>query len=274
MDSTTISLFQEILKGTGQAPIKGKRKGGVKAHTLIKAEENVPAFVDLTAGSKADRTFMKLVELPPGSIITFDRGYVNYAIYAAWSAARITFVTRMRSNAAYEELESRPVSERQKKAGVLSDTVIMLGHTHTKKVTRTRARLVEYHDAKSDRTFSFLTNNFRMAPATIAAVYQKRWEIEVLFKRIKQNNPLRYFLGDNENAIKIQIWCALIADLLLMTIRRQTKRKWSFANLASMVRLHLMTYIDLRGFLEDPEKALLQRNRSQDNARLLSLFPT
>jgi hypothetical protein len=92
----------------------------------------------------------------------------------------------MRSNAAYEKLESRPISERQKKAGVLSDTIIMLGHTHTKKVTRLKARLIEYYDQKSDRSFSFLTNDFRMAPATIAAIYEKRWAIEVLFKRIKQ----------------------------------------------------------------------------------------
>ena len=110
--------------------------------------------------------------------------------------------------------------------------------------------------AKEKRTFEFLTNNLEFSPLTIAQIYQRRWQIETLFKRIKQNYPLRNFLGDNENAIRIQVWCALIADLLLKIVSKQIKRAWSFSNLASMIRLHLMTYINLRRFLNGPEKAL------------------
>ena len=153
----------------------------------------------------------------------------------------------------------------------MKDQLIMLGHDHHEKITKVKARVVTYFDRHSKRTFQFLTNNFRFAPATIAHIYKKRWQIESLFKRIKQNYPLKYFLGDNQNAIKIQIWCALIADLLLKYIRKQVKRKWAFANLTSMVRLHLMNYINLHQFLSDPEKAV--RVRINTEHPRLSLFP-
>ena len=97
-----------------------------------------------------------------------------------------------------------------------------------------------------------------MKAESIAGLYQKRWQIELLFKRMKQNYPLKYFLGDSENAIQLQIWCSLIADLILKIIKKGAATKWSFSNLAAMVRLHLMTYIDLRGFLKSPEKALMK----------------
>ena len=114
-----------------------------------------------------------------------------------------------------------------------------------------------------------------MAPATIADLYGKRWQIEVLFKRLKQNYPLKYFLGDSENAIQIQIWCSLIADLILKVIKKGTAKKWSFSNLTSIVRLHLMTYIDLNRFLKNPEKALYQKIKNKDLFnKNLSLFPT
>jgi hypothetical protein len=121
-----------------------------------------------------------------------------------------------------------------------------------------QARLITYRNSQSGECFQFLTNNFRMLPSTIADLYRKRWQIEILFKRMKQNYPLRYFLGDTENAIQIQIWCALIADFIINLIKKTMAQKWSFSNLCAMVRLHLMTYIDLKAFLKAPEKALLK----------------
>jgi hypothetical protein len=97
-----------------------------------------------------------------------------------------------------------------------------------------------------------------MKPDTIAKLYQKRWQIELFFKRMKQSYPLKYFLGDSENAIKIQIWCTMIADLILKIVKKGAAVRWSFSNLAAIVRLHLMTYIDLSGFLKSPERALLK----------------
>ena len=107
-----------------------------------------------------------------------------------------------------------------------------------------------------------------MKASTIAQLYQRRWQIETLFKRLKQNNQLTYFLGDNENAIRIQIWCALIGDLIIKLIQKRVKRSWAFANLSSMLRIHLMTYTSLISFLENPEKLLMTAKPSKQ----LSLF--
>lgn len=255
MDSTTISLFQEILKGAGLSCINGKRKGGMKAHTLMKAEEDVPQLVRLTAAASNDTNFMAEIHLPKGSILTFDRGYNDHSQLIRWSNNKVTWVTRLRRLAVVESLEARPISSYHKDRGVISDTLVRLGWN---KKIEVLARIVVYHDEKENRTLEFLTNNLEFSPLTIAQIYQHRWQIETLFKRIKQNYPLRNFLGDNENAIKIQVWCALIADLLLKSISRHLKRAWSFTNLSSMIRLHLMTYINLRKFLNNPEKALLE----------------
>lgn len=272
VDSTTITLFQEILKTAGRTPLNGKRKGGVKAHTLMKADEDVPRLVRLTAASANDRSFMKEIEVPSGSVIVFDRAYVNYEIYNRWTEQSVSFVTRLNAHCVVESLQEHSVPEDEQSAGVLSDTAVMLGYENQRQ--RVKARRIVYRDKESKRTFQFLTNNVEMEPSTIAKIYQQRWQIETLFKRIKQNYPLQYFLGDNVNAIKIQIWCALIADLLLKVIRKGCTRSWSFANLASMVRLHLMTYIDLGSFLDDPEKALMRRRTRRRGELEWSLFPT
>jgi hypothetical protein len=272
-DSTTISLFQEILKSSGRNPMNGKRKGGIKAHTLIKADQDVPCLVQFTAGASHDNAFIKAVNLPAGSIVTFDKGYRDYNIFSQWQKQSVVFVTRIRKGSAYEIIEQKEISDSQNKKGVMADEVIMLGHNHHNKITKVKARLIKFYDKKNQREFEFLTNDLKRAPATIAQIYKHRWQIESLFKRIKQNYPLKYFLGDNENAIKIQIWCALIADLLLKYIRKQVKRKWAFSNLASMVRLHLMNYIHLGRFLANPEKAIIS-SRKEYSQLSLRLFQT
>jgi IS4 transposase len=272
-DSTTISLFQEILKNAGRSPMNGKRKGGIKAHTLIRSEEDVPCLVEFTSAAAHDAPFMKAVNLPNGSIAVFDKAYVDYNVFAQWEKQSVTFVTRIRKSAVYEVVGDFEVSEAQKTKGVISDKGIILGHNHHDKITKVEVRLVEYYDKSKNRVFQFLTNNFTFAPGTIAEIYKRRWQIESLFKRIKQNYPLKYFLGESENAIRIQIWAALIADILLKFIRKSVKRKWAFSNLASMIRLHLMNYIHLGKFLANPEKAILKTKKEKQNLSLW-LFPT
>lgn len=272
-DSTTISLFQEILKNAGRSPMNGKRKGGIKAHTLMKADEDVPCLVKFTAAAAHDSSFMKAINLPAGSIVTFDKAYNDYNVFANWQRDSVTYVTRVRKNTVFRTVKNREVSDHQKLKGVVKDSEVILGHNHHDKITKVKARLIRFYDADTQREFQFLTNDFKFSPATIAKIYKHRWQIESLFKRIKQNYPLRYFLGDNENAIKIQIWCALIADLLLKFIRKQVKRKWAFSNLASMVRLHLMNYIHLGKFLTNPERAIICARRTQIQLSL-KLFQT
>lgn len=258
-DSTTITLFQEVLKGAGLLSHSGKRKGGIKVHTLLKSDQDMPTMLRFSAAAQPDSLFLKQVQLPRGSILVFDRGYNHYATFNRLSAQGLTWVTRLRSRTVYKCLQQRPLCEGQQAKGMVSDEHIVMGHHHEKNSTKVLARLITYTDPESGKTLQFLTNNFKLAAATVARLYRKRWQIEVLFKRLKQNYPLQYFLGESENAIRIQIWCALIADLLLNVVRKAAAARWSFSNLASMIRLHLMTYIHLAGFLKSPEKALLRR---------------
>jgi len=268
-DSTTITLFQEVLKAAGTSPLNGKRKGGIKVHTLIRSDQDVPCMVRFSASAANDMLFLKDIHLPEGSVVVFDKGYNDYTAFNRFTKQGVSWVTRLHKHLVYKKLADRAVTELQQQKGVTHDQEIIVGAAYKPKKPKVRARLVTFIDSESGKSFEFLTNNFKMAPSTIAAIYKKRWQIELLFKRIKQNYPLKYFLGDSENAIKIQIWCALIADLLLKIIRKGAKAKWSFSNLSAMVRLHLMTYINLFHFLKHPEKALLKKITSEPNAPLL-----
>lgn len=248
-DATTISLFQEVLRTSGKNP-SGKRKGGIKVHTLIRSDQDVPCMVRYSAAAANDSQFLKEVHLPKGSILVFDRGYYDFATLNRFTSDNVTWVSRLRKLFTYQVLSNNAIQDN----AVISDQLILLGHRSGVKVV---ARLVTYRDTQSGEEYQFISNNFKMKATTIANLYQKRWQIELLFKRMKQNYPLKYFLGDSENAIKIQIWCSLIADLLLKIVKKGAAAKWSFSNLAAMIRLHLMTYIDLSGFLKSPEKALI-----------------
>lgn len=217
---------------------------------------------------------MKKVSVPKGSILVFDKAYRDYSQLQRWDGEGVCWVTRLITNTVVTKLYEKSITPFQQKHGVISDSVICIGHNHHNKITKVQCRLVKYFDKQSNRTFDFLTNNLEYSPLTIAGLYRHRWQIETLFKRLKQNYPLRNFLGETENAIKIQIWCALIADLLLKVVQNRTTRKWSFANLASMIRLHLMNYIHLMKFLDKPEKTLLQSIHRNNQTLYPTLFPT
>lgn len=277
IDSTTITLFCEVLKGAGTYKINGRRKGGIKAHVLTRAIDQVPQFVHLTAAAQSDRLFMPMIDLPQGSLLVMDRAYVNYKKMNEWTDKKITWVTRMSTWLRYQILENRTITKYHRASGVLQDAIILLGNPGTQKRNPLQhARLVTYHDKRSKRDFHFLTNNLTYSPLTIAYIYKKRWDIELLFRRVKQNFQFHNFLGDNENAIKIQMWCSLIADLLISIIKRRVERfkknKWSFANIAGLIRQHLTTYIDLLKFLLNPEKAILRF--SMEVRTQLPLFQT
>mgnify|MGYP000846781728 CR=1 FL=1 len=253
IDSTTISLFQEILKAAGTRGLNGKKKGGIKVHTAIRAHEDVPFLVRFSSAASADVSFLKHVHLPKGSIVVMDRGYNSYKKLHEWSLSGVDWVTRLRADSKYEVTGEQIVTEEQKALGVRSDQHIKLGFKNNV-IQQVDGRIVRYYDQENKREFAFITNNRTWDPYQVAEIYKKRWQIELLFKRLKQNMPLNYFLGDNENAIKIQIYCALIADLILKMATNGIKRKWAFSNLASIVRLHLMNYASLRKFLEQPDK--------------------
>jgi hypothetical protein len=272
MDSTTISLFKDILKGVGRNPKEGKKKGGIKAHTIIKASENVPCLIRYSEAVRHDHMFLNEVHhLAKGSIITFDKGYVDYAQYEAFTQSSIWYVTRLKDNATYQPREEYEIPD-EADAGVLKDEAIILYYGNNKKQEH-RSRRIAYWDSENGRLFEFITNNFELTAEKIALIYKKRWQIELLFKQLKQNFPLKYFLGDNENAIEIQIWTVMLANLLITLVKGKVNRKWAFSNLVSVIRQQLMNYINLYCFLEDPEgswRAVVKENKLKYQN---SLFP-
>ncbi len=271
IDSTTISLFQDIMKNAGRAAADGRRKGGIKVHTAMNAKESVPYLIRFTEAAKTDIPFMKEVNPPAGSIVVMDKGYHNFKQLNNWRLMKVDWITRLRTNNVYEVTEEKQVSEKDIIAGVISDQWIVLGYKI--KVEKVQGRLVTYYDHETQRTFQFITSNKRLSPLKIAMLYKQRWQIEMLFKRLKQNMPLEYFLGENENAIKIQIWCTLIADLLLKVVASQVKRRWAFSNLASFVRLHLLNYTHVFKFLEHPERCRIYNPAPTENQLKLNFSP-
>ncbi len=142
-----------------------------------------------------------------------------------------------------------------------------------KKSQEHKARRIAYWDDDNKRLFEFITNNFDLSAEKIALIYKKRWQIELLFKQLKQNFPLKYFLGDNENAIEIQIWAAMLANLLITLVKSKVKRSWAFSNMVSIIRQQLMNYINIYAFLENPEKSWLLIIKQDKYKYQNSLFP-
>lgn len=272
MDSTTISLFKDILKGVGRNPKEGKKKGGIKAHAIIKASEHVPCLIRYSEAARHDHMFLEeVLSLSPGSIITFDKGYVDYAQYEVFTQNTIWYVTRLKDNALYKARKEFDIPDNAD-SGVLKDEEVTLQYGDKKKKEH-RARRIAYWDSENERLFEFITNNFELSAEKVALIYKKRWQIELLFKQLKQNFPLKYFLGDNENAIEIQIWTAMLANLLITLVRSRLKRKWAFSNMVSIIRQQLMNYIDIYCFLEDPEGSWREIVKENKIRYQNSLFP-
>lgn len=261
IDSTTISLFSSIMHGAGAPGNNGKKKGGAKAHMMIDAHHDLPAFIYLTEGKEHDLVFLQQLHVPDNATVVFDKAYANYTQFKQWTARGIKWVTRLKNDAFVQLLMNIPLEEEQFDAGVHSDQLVLLGRpSNSNKTPLIKARIIEYYDAEKDRTFKFVTNDLFSDALHIAELYRRRWQIEILFKRIKQRYPLKYFLGDSPNAIKIQIWAALICDLLVKIVQRKVNasiaRPWAYASISAMIKHHLMTYLDLIAFLRNPESTL------------------
>lgn len=252
-DSTTISLFKDILKCVGRKPTDGKQKGGVKVHTVINVDEAVPKLVWFTNAATNDHILLDKLKMDPNTIYVFDKGYNDYKAFQKFCTSETGFVTRIKDNAVYENVGNNEIEEHIH-SGVLEDVLIELTVKDGKTTSKLKLRKIRFYDRELKREFEFLTNLFEMRPDLVAAIYKLRWQIELLFKQLKQNFPLKYFLGDNENAIKIQIYCTLIANLLMTVIQKMLKRSWAFSNLVSFCKIHLFNYIHLLNFLENPDK--------------------
>jgi hypothetical protein len=265
IDSTTIQLFSEILRGVGRNKLDGSRKkGGIKVHALMDAFSGVTEFVRMTAAREHDRRFLYHLKLPAGSWIVFDKAYTVYHQFAKWTSEKVWFVTRMKDNADYhvtKVLIDR--TKKQKAKGVLKEQWITVGvKVSGVEVQRLKLRRIVFKTDEG-KVYEYTTNNFELPSNQIATIYKNRWMIELLFKQIKQNFPLRYFWGESSNAIKMQVYCVLIAQLLMVVIRKKAATKKSFANMITVIRLHLTSYVGLLEFIKDTYKAWRKTDGTQ-----------
>ncbi len=245
LDSTTISLCLSLFPWA-----KFRRaKGGVKAHVLLDHDDYLPRYVLLTPARASDVRMAPAFDLPPGSIVAVDRGYNHFRLFARWIDRGVFFVTRPMHHMVYQVVQSRPLPQN---SNILCDQIIRFSSKLARQTFKHLLRRIVVWDAAHGREIVLLTNHFDFGATTISHIYKERWEIELFFKALKQNLKIKSFVGTTENALAIQIWTALIAMLLLKWLHHLSQANWSLSNLATMLRLNLFTYRDLRDWLRNP----------------------
>ena len=245
LDSTTISLCLSLFPW---AEFR-RAKGGIKAHVLLDHDDYLPSYVLISKARMHDAKVLCMLRLNPNSIVAMDRAYNDYAQFARWTKAGVYFVTRMKQNAVYQLIEERPVPLHR---NILSDELIVLTGQGAQEKCPHQLRRIVVWDEVNQLDIVLLTNHLEFGASTIADIYRERWQIELFFKALKQNLHVKSFVGTTENALRIQIWTALLALLLLKWLHYLSKAGWSLSNLASILRLNLFTYRDLRDWLDDP----------------------
>jgi hypothetical protein len=185
--------------------MNGKKKGGIKKNTVIEGLTLMPSLIEFNAAAENDQQVFKALKLPSGSFVVFDKGHTNYRQFAAFSASNITFITRQKENAVFKSIiecfhDDSSVKEILKEETIEINYTNEIGHSCPLKLRR-----ITWWDKSGQRAYEFITNDFELDATTIAQLYRYRWQIELFFKKLKQNFPLQYFVGDNQNAIEIQI---------------------------------------------------------------------
>ena len=224
-------------------------KGAVKLHLLLDHEGNMPVFAQFTPGEVHEVNVAQQLHFPAGSIVVVDRGFTDYSLFCRWSEEGVYFVTRQKANAVYEVVEKRKIP---RKEGILSDESIRLTGWQAKRDCPHRLRRVTHHDSAFDKTLTFLTNHLHFGPTTIARILKDRWQIELFFKALKQNLKIKTFVGTSANAVKIQIWTALIAMPLLKYLQLRSRLNWALSNLVALLKWNLFTYRDLWTWIDNP----------------------
>ncbi len=254
LDATTIKLCLSLFPWASFR----QAKGGVKMHTLLDHDGHIPAFATVTDAKTHESRIAQALELPRGSIVVFDKGFINYSWFRTLGEKAIFFVTRLKRNAAYKLLERRPVN---RKTGVTSDHIIEV----VSRGKTLRLRRIGYRDPESGKHYELLSNHFRLAAKTVADIYKDRWQIELFFKEIKQNLRIKTFVGNSENAVLIQIYTVLTVYLLLAYQKFLSRLGLSVQQLFQLIQLNLLCPTPL-------EELLNPRRRKTDNSHYLSLL--
>jgi hypothetical protein len=244
LDSSVIDLSLSVFDWA-----KFRRtKGAVKLHLLLDHDGYLPSFAVVTEGKKSDIKVARKMRFDPGSVLIMDRGYIDYEWFVQLTRQAVHFVTRLKDNASFEVVENRPIPS---KGNILRDQIIFF-HSQAEPSDEYFFRLVEVWLDDKQESVVFLTNNLEFAATTIAAIYKDRWQVELFFKAIKQNLKIKTFLGTSANAVKTQIWTALIAMLILKYLQLRSRFSWSLSNLIALLRHQLFVYRDLFTWLDNP----------------------
>ncbi len=235
----TLSLFDwaKFVKG----------KGAVKLHLLLDHDGYLPTYAVLTDGRVHDVKIARKLSFSPGAIVVIDKGYLDYELFAKWTEEEVWFVTRLRKNAVYRVVERRKAPK-----GIICDQIIRLTSDHARDRCPHLLRRVKYRDSETGLVYTLVTNNMNLGATTIARIYKDRWQIELFFKALKQNLKIKTFVGTSPNAVRIQIWTALIAILLLKYLQFRSTFGWALSNLVALLRWNLFTYRNLWQWIDEP----------------------
>lgn len=244
LDSTTIDLCLSMYDWA-----KFRRaKGAVKLHLVLDHDGYLPCFAHITDGKCHDVKVAHTLRFESGTIVVDDRGYNDYKLFSKWTEQGVYFVTRRKDNAVYEVTETREIPQNR---SILSDEIIQLTGEAGKKCP-CLLRRVTYYNADKDETFVYLTNHLKLGATTIVSIYKDRWQMELFFKALKQNLKIKTFVGTSANAVKIQIWTALIVMLMLRYLQLKASFGWSLSNLVAILRMNLFVHRDLWTWLDNP----------------------
>jgi len=245
MDSSTIDLCLSMFDWA-----KFRRtKGAIKLHLLLDHDGYLPSFAIITEGKVSDVKVARLFQFDPGTIVVDDRAYNDYGLFGRWTAQGVYVVTKMKENTLYEVVGEREVPQNR---NILKDELIELRGLKALERCPYPLRRIEVFDPDKKEVLVFLTNNLNLGASTIASIYKDRWQIELFFKALKQNLKIKTFVGTSANAVKIQIWTALIAMLILRFLQLRSKFNWSLSNLVALLRMNLFTHRDLWAWLNKP----------------------
>jgi hypothetical protein len=244
LDSTIIEVCQDIFKWAKYQ----RTKGAIKLHFTLDHDGYLPTVMVMTDGNTADGRIARRWTFSAGTILVFDRGYRNTDWYRELTASGVFFVTKLLVNAVLEVVERHPVPQNRR---IVSDeTVRFVGKKTRDKYPGPLRRIIV--DLGDGETLALLTNNFHLGASTIATIYKDRWQIELFFKALKQNLRIKTFVGTSANALKIQIWTALIAILLLKYMQMKARFGLSLSNLVALLRMNLFVYRDLWDWVNNP----------------------
>ena len=244
LDSTLIDLSLSLFDWARF----NRMKGAMKLHLVLDHDGYLPCFGVITDGDVADVKVARELPFAPGTVVVEDRGYTDYALYARWTEQGVYFVTRMRRNALFEVIDAHALP---RDCRILADETIQLTGVKGRNCSHPLRR-VEAVREDTGEVLVFLTNHHRLAASSVAAIYKERWQVELLFKALKQNLRLKTFVGTSPNAVKTQIWCALITLLLLRYLQLRSRFGWSLSNLVALLRMNLFTHRDLNAWIDQP----------------------